>query len=368
MAISIDTVYQKVLAFANKEQRGYITPQEFNLFADQAQMEIFEQYFYDVAQWSRQYGRDDNYTDMKSVLKEKIGLFEHTAVVDNITVLNKYGDVNLENDIPNLYRLGAVFVKYPENSRYIEAELINDMKEHRLLGSSKLTKRSTKRPSYVRYHNKYDRIKIFPYPVEDDGTDFDLSTKELISDNAVVTSIVHPEDFAADGQYFYFNESDMVEVLGSQYTSGDIVKVTVTRGSDNAIIKSDVDVMIFTSDSSNSQGGFGHGRLNPYGTSSGGDWVVDDKIFLTTPVYQSDKKNVMADYIRKPAKPSWGYIIVSEKALYNPASTTNFELHPSEESELVYRILAFAGIALEKPNLTQVAVGLETNKVQQEKQ
>ena len=40
MAISIDKVYQKVLAFANKEQRGYITPQEFNLFADQAQMEI----------------------------------------------------------------------------------------------------------------------------------------------------------------------------------------------------------------------------------------------------------------------------------------------------------------------------------------
>ena len=40
MAISIDTVYQRVLAFANKEQRGYITPQEFNLFAGQVQMEM----------------------------------------------------------------------------------------------------------------------------------------------------------------------------------------------------------------------------------------------------------------------------------------------------------------------------------------
>ena len=38
--ISINRVYQKVLAIANKEQRGYITPQEFNLFADKAQMEI----------------------------------------------------------------------------------------------------------------------------------------------------------------------------------------------------------------------------------------------------------------------------------------------------------------------------------------
>ena len=38
--VSIDTVYQKVLALANKEQRGYITPQDFNLFAKQAQLDL----------------------------------------------------------------------------------------------------------------------------------------------------------------------------------------------------------------------------------------------------------------------------------------------------------------------------------------
>ena len=47
MAVSIDNVYQRVLAMANKEQRGYITPQEFNLLAYKAQMDIFESYFYD---------------------------------------------------------------------------------------------------------------------------------------------------------------------------------------------------------------------------------------------------------------------------------------------------------------------------------
>jgi len=46
--VNIDSVYQKVLALANKEQRGYITPQEFNLFANHAQIDIFEQYFYDL--------------------------------------------------------------------------------------------------------------------------------------------------------------------------------------------------------------------------------------------------------------------------------------------------------------------------------
>ena len=66
--VNIDTVYQKVLAFANKEQRGYITPQEFNLFADQAQMEIFEQYFYDINQWNRQHGNHTVHSDMLDIL------------------------------------------------------------------------------------------------------------------------------------------------------------------------------------------------------------------------------------------------------------------------------------------------------------
>ena len=47
MAVNVDTVYQRILMIANKEQRGYITPQEFNLMANQAQMSIFESYFYD---------------------------------------------------------------------------------------------------------------------------------------------------------------------------------------------------------------------------------------------------------------------------------------------------------------------------------
>ena len=44
--VNVDTVYQKVLALANKEQRGYITPQEFDLFADKAQLEIINDYFH----------------------------------------------------------------------------------------------------------------------------------------------------------------------------------------------------------------------------------------------------------------------------------------------------------------------------------
>ena len=60
--------------------------------------------------------------------------------------------------------------------------------------------------------------------------------------------------------------------------------------------------------------------------------------------------------------------MVNDKPLYNSNAAIDFELHPSEESELVYRILAYAGISIEKPQLTQAAMGLEGAKVQQEKQ
>ena len=51
MSVDVNTVYSRVLAIMNKEQRGYVTPQEFNIYANQAQMDIFEQYFYDVNQF-----------------------------------------------------------------------------------------------------------------------------------------------------------------------------------------------------------------------------------------------------------------------------------------------------------------------------
>ena len=73
--VLVDTVYQRVLALANKEQRGYITPQEFNLFANQAQMDIFEQYFYDINQFGRIPGNDNLYSDPLDILEDKLEIF-----------------------------------------------------------------------------------------------------------------------------------------------------------------------------------------------------------------------------------------------------------------------------------------------------
>ena len=370
MAISIDRVYQKVLAFANKEQRGYITPQEFNLFAHQAQMEIFEQYFYDINQWTRQHGNSSEHSDMLNNLEEKVSLFEHTAVGANITVLNKWGDVNLDNDLPDLYRLMNVRVNYPTSkSGYNDAELVNSRKEFHLLTSSKLTKASVERPLYLRYHSKYNRMKIYPYPVDSDGSNFDLSTQEFVNNYIQVKSINHPASWATVGHYFYFDEQEMVDMLGEGFVHGDFITISSTDSTGNTSKINNHLTKIFTSESENAVDGYGHGRLEPNVGGTSVDFAVGDRIFLGgTPKKLSNKRNVQADYVRRPKSPNWNYVVVSDKALYNSTTSTDFELHDSEESELVYRILAYAGVAMEKPNLTQTAAGLEQAKVQQEKQ
>jgi hypothetical protein len=76
--VNVNTVYQTVLALADKDQGGYITPQEFNLFAKHAQNEIFEQYFYDLNQFKRVPGNQSDYADATSIIQDKISAFIET--------------------------------------------------------------------------------------------------------------------------------------------------------------------------------------------------------------------------------------------------------------------------------------------------
>jgi len=80
--------------------------------------------------------------------------------------------------------------------------------------------------------------------------------------------------------------------------------------------------------------------------------------------------SVDVDYIRTPSRVNWTYVVVGEKALYNENANDaqNFELHPSEETELVMKILTLAGFTLKDPNLYQAAAGEDMKSTQQEKQ
>ena len=148
--VSIDNVYQKVLAIANKEQRGYITPQEFNLFANQAQMEIFEQYFYDLNQFSRILGNDTTYADMVTLLNEKIDVFEKFR--QDVTMSS--GGVGT---LPTHYRIGEL--SYNNSGTYVQIQKVNqnDLNHHI---NSPLLNPNVSRPIYI--NTSATGIQVYP--------------------------------------------------------------------------------------------------------------------------------------------------------------------------------------------------------------
>ena len=137
--INVDRVYQRVLILANKEQRGYITPQEFNLFANQAQMDIFEQYFYDLNQFLRVPGNDTMHADMVDMLEEKISVFEVTV---NLPLINNVGNLNNPAIVPRFYRLSNVRL----NNLIMESV---SRKDFRMFPNSPLATPTATRPIYM---------------------------------------------------------------------------------------------------------------------------------------------------------------------------------------------------------------------------
>ena len=239
MAVSIDTVYQRVLAAANKEQRGYITPIEFNLMANQAQMAIFEQYFYDRGQTERVAGNDLGHSDPDDILDEKIDLFSITQELGS----NQFTPVDI-------YRVENVFLTVGDKA--VNCEKISQ-KDFQLIMNSRILHPTINRPVYT------------------------------------------------------------MSSLATQYQ-----------------------IQVFT------------------------PTVID----ANTP---EEEGIVSANMIRVPSKAEWGYVVVNERALYNAARATDFELHISEETNLVNKILELAGIILNKPGLVQIADQEDIKRIQQQK-
>ena len=91
--VNIDTVYQTVQALANKEQRGYITPQEFNLFANQAQLDIFEQYFYDLNAQVGNRPESNEIGDSVGLIRNKLKPWTKQGVTGVMPTNARYGRI-----------------------------------------------------------------------------------------------------------------------------------------------------------------------------------------------------------------------------------------------------------------------------------
>ena len=235
MAVNINSVYQKVLALSNKEQRGYITPQEFNLLADMAQNDIYENYFHQARNSNAKIKDDDTHTDTLEMIEAKLAPF--VKLTTGSTGDNQ-GVYTLPTDLYKIItaKLG-LFV----------AEEVNQRERSYILAL---------------------------------GNNLNSKLKPMMSRPI--------------------------------YTRTSATEIT-----------------------------FSAGGIEP-------------------------NETVILHYYKKPTTPSFAYVVVSDKALYDPSNSVHFELVSSEEEHLVSRILLLAGGAIKQPDLSQGAASLLQQRNQEQ--
>jgi hypothetical protein len=333
MAISVDTVYKTVLLILNKEQRGYMTPDEFNKIGTQVQRELFEKCFEDLNQQVRTPQTDMDYADRVALTDEKIAEFktenDQTVAEKAIGVTNPTSNIFT---VPSeLYKLGSITYEpssntYPEMQRLGRSEFYNIRK-------SPLTTPTKNFPVYL-----YEDNKCIVYPT--DIVNVDHIKMQYVKKP---TDIRWGYNIGSLGQYVFTNYPyvataiNIGDITGSitqnptGFTSTSYTGLTTTvspTGGSGAIL---------------SIAATATGVSSATITTQGSGYSVND--VLTVP--QAQMAGASGDL----------QITLTAANLFSGSQQgyIDFGLQTSEQTELILNILLYAGIVIRDPQIIQVA-------------
>jgi hypothetical protein len=292
MAVNVDIVYKTVLLILNKEQRGNMTPDEFNKVATQVQLEIFESYFDTLNQQTR---RPDNDTEYGDRVKN---------VDQDISVFKTYGDATY---VP----AGGYFTLPTTSGAGVATQTLTGNGTAISFPFTSIT--SSQLASSV--------IAVTIGGVS--TTAFTISGANIIfnsipANSAAIVVTATPEDFYRLGTVIYQNEK---EVQLSQ--RNDLLYLNSTP-----LIAPTTTYPIYLYENS---------KLYLYPQSITSDIQVS---YLRKPV----------DVIWNFTIPSG-----QNYYQYNPTNSVDFELSKTEQSNIILKVLLYSGVVIRDPSIIQVA-------------
>ena len=317
----INSVRNTVLAIANKNNYGYISPQDFNLYCLQAQMDLFEDYFYQYNNWiNRENARTSGtgYADIIKNLEEVIDTFSATAYL-----AQPVANVNNQYNLPADYYL------------------IN---------------------------------KIFYYPtIKVSGTTTGVNGYELIDANQTFTTSVAVGDIitnTTDNTSAYITAitnnttlviSENIMANAEAYNIYDQYNITeVERVNQNKL---------FYLTSSNLT--YPTTQYPAYVLGGASSNVTPGVLGNTISVYPTTITQggaIQAQYIRYPLAPNWTFLTTSgQDPIFNPgaADYQNFELPASDEPNLVAKICQYIGIEIREEQVYKFGIAEELTDTQE---
>ena len=330
MAINVNSVYKTVLSILNKEQRGFLNPDEYNNIAKQVQLEILEKLFFDYNRFLNieKAGRvNETLADIPRKVQEQLDEFYTsstlTSAVDGDG--NATGVYTLPTD---LYKI----IDVTKSNQTIEVEKI-DKNKLPYLKSSPLTTPSTSFPVY------YQRAT-------------DLVSDPINIGNILMQYILKP----ADPRWGY--------TINSNYGVNIYDSLTFVNGGliNNKILAS-------TAANYTESGNYTNGTYTTFTTSGSGTGAS-----LTLTVAGNDPTTLVVGNAGSGYKVG-DTITFAQSAVGGNANivytikagdtfdsstrgSTDFTLHASHESELIVSILAYAGFTVKNPEVFQGAIQL----------
>ena len=221
MAINVDTVYKTVLLILNKEQRGYMTPDEFNKTATQVQLDIFEQYFEDLNQQLRVPQSDYDYSDRQMSIDEKISPFKtegdcvYNSGKFNLPILDTEGNtvINSGNEPTtttqvSFYKLGTPIFT-PTTGFDTELQRL-PRNEFYNIEKSPLTASTEDFPTYLYESNK---LTVRPKSITSGVSTSFIRKPRNVKWSFEVGTVGQYIYSSAGSQQFELNASEQVEVI-----------------------------------------------------------------------------------------------------------------------------------------------------------
>jgi len=312
----INSVRNTVLSVVNKNNYGYISPSDFNLYAQQAQLEIFEEYF---SEYNTLVNKENfrtsgtGYADLKKGVEEMIDIFSVTNF--------------LSHNVSNTYFL----------------------------------------PSLTTTGDDYFMInKVLCYPV---------ILAQGQNTNTVLNSL---EDstatFIADGVAV----GDIVANLstGAQATVVSVVSTTILLLSANIFTVFPQDYAVYDKSIVNEVERVSHNKItlltNSLLTAPSDTYPAytqEASLMTIYPETVSKQGQILSQYIRYPKSPKWTYVtLLNGEPAFDQSQPDyqDFEVPLEDEYRLIQKILQYAGISIREAEVYQFAKVEEREQQQQQ--
>lgn len=308
----INSVRNSVLSILNKNNYGYISPSDFNLFALNSQMEIFEEYFSSYnkvinAENARTSGVD--YADVEQPIAEVLEYFLKTDFLAKISA-NKFS-------MPSLTTTGD------------EAYMLLDMVCKPVILSA--------------------------------GTNTSVVASQLVDSTA---------SFLSDNIY----AGDVVTNLttGLVSTVSAVVSNTVLLLDSNIFLASSNAYGVFSSSTSVQAEKVNNSKISLLNNSNLTAPTIQYPAYILKgteltfyPATINNKGQVQATYFRYPKVPKWTYITLGDGTPVFDQSQPDyqdFELPQEDEYKLVTKILEYAGMSIREIQVSQFGMAQQQHE------